>query len=72
MMKDAHVPIRNINALPYHPDLPRTSVETNQKYADFDVIEMSNVGHFIMLEKPDEFNAKLPEAIEAVLAVSNK
>ena len=38
--------------------------EINRKYADFEVIEMSGVGHFPQLEKPAEFNGWLRQILE--------
>ena len=29
---------------------------TDKKYGDFDVVIMEGVGHFLMMEKPKEFN----------------
>jgi sigma-B regulation protein RsbQ len=51
----ANVPVRAINAASPYP----TAVETNRKYGDFDAVLMPNVGHFLMLEKPTEFNRHL-------------
>lgn len=70
LFKGAKVPIRSVNALPYSPEAQKTDVAVNRKYADFDVIEMAGVGHFLMLEKPKEFNAQLRRAIQAVLTAS--
>jgi sigma-B regulation protein RsbQ len=72
MMKKAKIPIRNINALPYSTDSPKTNVEVNRKYADFDAVEIDDVGHFIMLEKPQEFSTNLRKQIQAVLEASKK
>ncbi|MHC4353658.1 MAG: alpha/beta fold hydrolase [Planctomycetota bacterium] len=55
----AKVPIRCINARPFPPNNLKTKVETNRKYSDFDVVLMQGVGHFPMLEKPEEFNGHL-------------
>jgi pimeloyl-ACP methyl ester carboxylesterase len=41
-----------------------TAVETQQKYADYKAVLVDGVGHFPMLEKPDEFNAKLREVLK--------
>jgi sigma-B regulation protein RsbQ len=58
------VPIRGVNA-----DLFPTSVEHNRKYApQFDADVVHGVGHWLMLERPDEFNAKLVAAIDLVTA----
>ncbi|MHC4697180.1 MAG: alpha/beta fold hydrolase [Planctomycetota bacterium] len=51
----AGVPVRAINAA----DAYRTAVEINRKYGDFDAVLMPDVGHFLMLEKPVEFNRHL-------------
>ena len=51
----AGVPVRAINAADPYP----TAVKTNRKYGDFDAVLMSDVGHFLMLEKPVEFNRHL-------------
>ena len=55
----AGVRVRCINA----PGFP-TAVEANRKYADFNAIIMEGVGHFLMRERPDEFNRLLAELIE--------
>jgi len=56
------VPIRAVNA-----DLFHTSVEHNRKYApQFDAVIMTGVGHWLMLERPDEFNAKLLGVIDGM------
>lgn len=59
----AGVPIRAINAATYP-----TQIETNRKYADFDVVVMQGVGHFPHMTRPAEFNPLLLEAIEGILA----
>lgn len=59
----AKVPIRAINATPHPPMIPPTNIETNRKYADFDAVIMKGVGHYPMLEKPAEFNARLREVL---------
>lgn len=62
-LSDAGVPIRAINAA-----TPNTTrVETNRKYADFEVVLMDNVGHYLQMTRPEEFNPLLLEAIEAIL-----
>ena len=56
----AGVPVRAINAAdPYE-----TAVKINRKYGDFDAVMMSDVGHFLMLEKPAEFNRHLRVMID--------
>jgi pimeloyl-ACP methyl ester carboxylesterase len=58
----AGVPIRAINAKP--PAAPTTTTEVNRKYANFDAVLMDDVGHFIQLEKPKEFNEYLAKFAE--------
>jgi pimeloyl-ACP methyl ester carboxylesterase len=41
-----------------------TVVETNKKYADFGAVTIAGVGHYPMLEKPDEFNRKLRDVLK--------
>lgn len=62
-LADAGVPIRAINAATPNP----TRVETNRRYADFEVVLMDDVGHYLQMTRPDEFNPLLLEAIEDVL-----
>ena len=58
-LEAAKVPVRCINAAPRPPLGMPTDVEANRRHGDFDVVIMEGVGHFPMLEKPAEFNAKL-------------
>lgn len=54
------VPVRYINASGYP-----TNVEVNRAHQpDFDGVIMRDVGHFLMMEKPKEFNVLLRETIE--------
>lgn len=59
-MAAAGVPVRAINAAGAYP----TEVEINRKHGDFDAVLMSDVGHFLMLEKPDVFNRRLRSIID--------
>lgn len=53
------VPIRAINT-----DVVATNLEANRRHApQFDVVVMKGVGHWLMLEKPDEFDQKLIEIV---------
>jgi pimeloyl-ACP methyl ester carboxylesterase len=61
----AGVPIRAINAKP--PAAPITTVEANRKYADYDAVLMDDVGHFIQLERPKEFNEHLAKFAAALV-----
>lgn len=55
----AAIPIRCINSTMY-----ATNIEANRTYhEDFDVIVMDGVGHFLMMERPEEFNAALEQII---------
>lgn len=57
------VPVRCLNS-----DLWPTNSEVNRKYApDFDVRIMPGTGHFLMLEKPAEFNKQLDDIIQDIL-----
>jgi pimeloyl-ACP methyl ester carboxylesterase len=56
----AAVPVRAINATNPFP----TAVEINRKYGDFDAVLLPDQGHFLMLEKPDEFNRQLRAIVE--------
>jgi pimeloyl-ACP methyl ester carboxylesterase len=66
MFRAVKVPIRCINSAPHPPSGSRTAVEKNRKYADFDAVILDGVGHFPMLERPQEFNSLLREQIQAV------
>jgi sigma-B regulation protein RsbQ len=43
---------------------PSPAVEVNKKYADFAAVSIDAVGHYPMLEKPDEFNRALRDALK--------
>jgi pimeloyl-ACP methyl ester carboxylesterase len=57
--KEAGVPVRCVNSSGGFQFYTPTAVNTNKKYADFDVVTIPEVGHYPMLEKPKEFNEKL-------------
>lgn len=60
--KQIQIPVRAINA-----DVPPTNIDANRKYLkDFDYVTINGVGHYPMLEKPDEFNILLENTIEQV------
>ena len=59
-LRGAGVPIRCINAATPYP----TEIEINRKYADFGADLMEDVTHFLMLEKPEQFNELLEQEIE--------
>jgi pimeloyl-ACP methyl ester carboxylesterase len=53
------VPVRCINSAANVSNL-----EANRaRHADFDVVTMDGVGHFLMMERPDEFNRHLAEIV---------
>ena len=57
------VPLRAING-----DLYPTSVEANRKIKpDFDAVIMKHMGHYPMLERPDEFNRLVAETIAGLI-----
>jgi pimeloyl-ACP methyl ester carboxylesterase len=63
LFKEVKVPVRCINA-----DLWPTNPEVNRKYiAFYNVVFMKNAGHFIMLERPAEFNKLLDSNIKELL-----
>ena len=58
-MAQVRQPIRAINSGTY-----ATRLETNRRYApQFEAVIISGTGHFPMLEKPEEFNRLLADAI---------
>jgi pimeloyl-ACP methyl ester carboxylesterase len=62
-LESAHVPVRCINSVPRPPMGIPTATDRNRKHGDFDAVEMKGVGHYPMLERPAEFNARLRETI---------
>ena len=67
-MKAARVPVRAIQAGP--PLSPVTKLGTNRKYGNYDASFMDGVGHYLMLERPAEFNRRLEAAVAEVLAAA--
>ena len=57
-MSRAGVPVRVVNA-----DMMPTNLEGNRTLADFSAKIMTGVGHFPMLERPEEFNRLLRETL---------
>jgi sigma-B regulation protein RsbQ len=66
----AGVPIRCINAAPAGEEGFATRIDVNRKYADFDAVLMEGVGHYIQLERPEEFNRKLLGILASLSAAS--
>jgi sigma-B regulation protein RsbQ len=58
-LMNAGVPVRCINASARPPVTPPTAVDINRRYADFDAVLMQDVSHYLMLERPQEFNENL-------------
>lgn len=70
--KEAGVPIRCINAATMQQQMPDDAAERNRQFADYEVTVMEDVGHFLLLEKPEEFNQLLREAIASIEAASTE
>lgn len=66
LMATAKVPIRCINAAPTFGSAQPTKTDVNRKYADFDAVLIDKAGHYLMLEKPKEFNERLAEILSAL------
>ena len=57
--REAGVPIRAINAAEGRP----TAIETNRRLAEFDAVLIEDVGHYLNMTRPDEFNPRLLAAV---------
>ena len=66
LLKEAKVPVRCINSGGGFQFFTPTDVAVNRKYADYDAALIAEVGHYPMLEKPAEFNAKLRETLKGL------
>ena len=64
LFKEAKVPVRCINSAGGYQFHRPTDAEINKKYCDFNVVTIADVGHYPMLEKPEEFNKKLAEVLK--------
>jgi pimeloyl-ACP methyl ester carboxylesterase len=60
LFREAGVPIRAINAAAPNP----TQIETNRQYSDFDAVLMEEVGHYLHMTRPEEFNGLLLQTLE--------
>jgi len=58
-LERAGVPVRCINAAPRPPFTPETAVEVNRRHGDFDAVLMHDIGHYLMLERPQELDENL-------------
>jgi pimeloyl-ACP methyl ester carboxylesterase len=66
LFMEIKVPVRCVNA-----DLWPMNAEANRKYmASFDFKIMKRAGHFLMLERAEEFNKLLEESIEEIINVT--
>lgn len=62
LAQEIKLPVRSINS-----DMTPTNREGNQRYvADYDYSSMSKVGHYPMLERPEEFNRVLAETLASL------
>lgn len=59
-------PVRCVNAEPYSEGSRPTAIESNRRYADFDAITLDGVGHYLQLERPQEFNEKLRQMLAEI------
>lgn len=66
------VPVRAINAAPHPPGIQETKTESNQKYGDFDAVTLDGVGHFLILERPEDFNALLAQELAKILGTDSE
>jgi pimeloyl-ACP methyl ester carboxylesterase len=67
-MLEAGVPVRCINAAEGGPATQHTAVARNRKHGDYAVEFMNGAGHFLMLENPREFNARLGALLHELLS----
>ena len=68
IFKEVKVPVRCVNA-----DLWPTNPEANRKYmSSFDVTIIKGAGHFVMLERPREFNKKLNDSIKEIIKINKE
>ena len=68
LLKEAKVPVRCINSGGGYKFHTPTAIDVNKKYADYNAVLIDDVGHYPMLEKPTEFNAKLREVLKEFAA----
>jgi pimeloyl-ACP methyl ester carboxylesterase len=63
LLKEAGVPVRCINSAGGFQFHRPTQVETNKKHGDYNAVFIEEVGHYPMLEKPEEFNKALKKVL---------
>jgi pimeloyl-ACP methyl ester carboxylesterase len=64
LLKEVKAPVRCINSAGGYQFFTATDVPVNKKYADYNAVTIESVGHYPMLEKPDEFNRKLRDVLK--------
>ncbi len=63
IFEEIHLPVIVVKG-----DLWPVDYEANRRHMEsFDVIEIENADHFLMLNRPDEFNPALNQAIETLI-----
>jgi len=68
IFRDVKVPVRCVNA-----DLWPTNPEVNRRYmSSFEVTIIKGAGHFVMLERPKEFNKKLDDSIKEIIKINKE
>jgi pimeloyl-ACP methyl ester carboxylesterase len=68
IFKEVKVPVRCVNA-----DLWPTNPEANRRYmSSFEVTYIKGAGHFVMLERPKEFNKKLSDSIKEIIKINKE
>jgi pimeloyl-ACP methyl ester carboxylesterase len=68
LLQEAKVPVRCINSAGGYAYFTPTAVDINKKYADYNAVNIADVGHYPMLEKPAEFNQKLRDVLKEFAA----
>ncbi|MGD0077550.1 MAG: alpha/beta hydrolase [Sedimentisphaerales bacterium] len=67
-LAEMKTPVSCVNA-----DLWPMNIEGNRKYMkSFDVKIIKGAGHFVMLERPEEFNKLLEQSIEEIIKIKSK
>jgi pimeloyl-ACP methyl ester carboxylesterase len=64
LLQGAKVPVRCINSSGGYRYFRPTAEGINKKYADYKAVTIADVGHYPMLEKPDEFNQKMHDVLK--------
>ena len=68
VFEEVRAPIRCIAS-----DRNTVDIEAARRHSSsFDVVYMSNVGHFVMMEDPDTFNRLLDEIVKELVSYQKK